>query len=80
MRRIALVTSAAVASGAPSRQSRIDHDIGGDPDRAFVDVSLTSHAGVPLEGAADVELGIDDRPVVVDLDSFELRKTARASG
>ena len=39
-------------------------------------VTLAVDAGVPFQGAADVELRVDDRPVVVDLDPFELGKTA----
>ena len=62
-----------------SRQRRVDHDVGGDLGRARVCVTLAVEAGVPFEGAADVELRVDDRPVVVELDPFELGKTAASA-
>ena len=34
---------------------------------------------MPFEGAADIELRVDDGPVVVELDAFELGKTAPAA-
>jgi hypothetical protein len=63
-----------------SRQRGIDHDIAGDLDRAFVGVTLALDAGVALECAADVELGINNRPVIVDLHSLELGEIAPAAG
>ena len=35
---------------------------------------------MPFEGAADVVLGVDDGPVAVDLDAFELGKVLAAAG
>ena len=61
------------------RQRRVDHDIGGDPGRTRVRVPLAVDAGVPFEGTADVEFRVDDRPVVVELDSLELGKTSLAA-
>jgi hypothetical protein len=39
-------------------------------------VPLAIEAGVPFERATDVKPGINDRPVVVELDAFELGKPA----
>ena len=62
-----------------SGQGRVDDDVAGDLDGAFVRVALAFDARVALERAADVVLGIDDRPVVVDLYSLEQRKIAAAA-
>ena len=47
---------------------------------AFVGVALAFDPGLFLEGAAEVELRVDDRPVAVDLDAFELGVVAAAAG
>ena len=69
-------------SGPPllSRQSRVDHDVAGDLERTFIGIALTLNAGMSFESAADVVLGIDDDPVVVDLYALELRKIAATAG
>ena len=57
-------------------QVGVDHDIAGDLHGALVRVALAVDTPVvPLQGAADVELRVDDRPVAVDLDAFELRES-----
>ena len=58
-----------------SGQRGVDDDIGGDLEGRLVGVSLAVEPGVPLQGAADVVLGVDDRPVAVDLDALELGKS-----
>ena len=63
-----------------SGQRRIDHDVAGDLERALVGVAFALDAGVPLQGAADVVLRVDDGPVVVELDPFELGEVAAAAG
>src|SRR5262245_34207231 len=46
-----------------SRKRRVDDDVGRDPERGLVSITLAVEAGMALEGAADVVLGIDDGPV-----------------
>ena len=67
-------------AGVDHGKRGVDHDIAGDLDRALVGIALAFDAGVSLERAADVVLGVDDRPVVVDLHSFELGEIAAAAG
>ena len=62
--------------GSALRQRGIDHDIRRDFGRTLVGVTFAIDTRVPFEGAADIELRVDDRPVVVELDSLELGKTA----
>src|SRR5271165_6323757 len=62
------------------RQCGIDDDIGGDLECRLVGVALAVESGVSFQGTADVVLGIDDRPVAVDLDSLELGKVLAAAG
>src|ERR1700683_1397219 len=63
-----------------SRQGGIHDDVAGDPDGALEGVSLAIDPGVPFEGAAQVEPRVDDRPVAVDLDPFELGKVLASAG
>ena len=60
-------------------QRGVDDDIGGDFECRFVVVALAIQPGVLLQGTADVVLGVDDGPVVVDLDAL-LRKKVHGDG
>src|SRR3954447_3281353 len=64
----------------PSGECGVDDDVGGDLEGRLVGVALAVHAGVPLQGAADVVLGVDHRPVAVDLDALELGIVPAAAG
>src|SRR5579883_2557504 len=64
----------------PSGEGGVDDDVPGDPDGALVGVALAVEARVPLQGAAQVEFRVDDRPVPVDLDPLELREVPAAAG
>src|SRR5262249_32855277 len=59
--------------GSVSRESRIDDDIGGDPDRALQRIPLAVQPLVALQGAADVVFRVDHRPMPVQLHSLKLR-------
>ena len=63
-----------------SGQGRVDDDVGGDPHGALVGVALAVEPLLAFEGAADVVGGVDDRPVAVDLDAFELGAVLAAAG
>src|SRR5271165_7332235 len=63
-----------------SRERGVDDDVGGDFERGVVIVALAIEPGVALQGAADVVLGVDDGPVVVDLDALELGEILAAAG
>jgi hypothetical protein len=60
-------------------QRGVDDDIGGDFECRFVVVALAIQSRVPLQGAAYLVLGVDDGPVVVDLDPL-LRKKVHGDG
>src|ERR1017187_9852658 len=62
-----------------SGQRGIDHDIASDLPGALWCVALGLYVVFSLERAADVVFRVDDGPVVVDLDSLELREAAPAA-
>src|SRR5208283_5818922 len=63
-----------------SRQRGVDDDVGGDFERGVVIVALAIESGVAFQGAADIVLGVDDGPVVVDFDALELGEILAAAG
>src|SRR5262249_34180839 len=63
-----------------SGERGVNDDIARDQKRAFVGVTLAVEAAVTLERAADVVFRVNDRPVVVELDSLELGVIATTAG
>src|SRR5437763_481558 len=61
-----------------SGKRRVRHDVGGDPQGALIGVPFAVEPLLPFEGTAQVVLRVDDGPVAVELDPFELGEVATA--